>query len=40
MESNIITCTNCGLECNTPSVENSLEICRDCQINLGLITMD
>jgi hypothetical protein len=36
MEESLI-CTNCGLEVKPEEVDNSLEICFDCQLNLGIL---
>ena len=37
MKKDTMSCTNCGTEYNVNNVENHLEICKDCQINLGLV---
>jgi len=37
MDNKVITCTNYGLECNSDDTKNDLEICLDCQLNLGVL---
>jgi hypothetical protein len=40
IDKNLISCTNCGLECNSDDAENSLEICIECQFNLGVLRVN
>ena len=32
-----LICTNCGLKVKRPEVDNSLEICYNCHISLGIL---
>lgn len=33
----LLICINCGSEVKPKEVDNSLEICFDCQLNLGIL---
>ena len=37
MDNKGITCTNCGLGYISDDTKNDLEICFDCQVNLGIV---
>jgi len=36
MNNRLITCINCGLEGDTTHIDNYLEICLTCQVNMGI----
>ena len=36
MKSDTVFCTNCGAKYNVNNIGNHLEICKDCQIDLGI----